>query len=115
MEILRAPSKWNANGMRDPIPGRPAGTAPYSALTDGQEIANVGHWPRLWDAHSGRLVAPLTARREISTFRPITFDPSRDAILMGSQDGRVYAWDLKTKRRIAVSPPQPAYVDTLAV
>jgi WD40 repeat protein len=34
---------------------------------------------------------------------------------MGSQDGRVYAWDLKTKQRIAVSPPQPAYVDTIAV
>jgi WD40 repeat protein len=82
---------------------------------DGQEIANAGHWPRLWDARSGRLVAPLTAKREISAFRPITFDASRDAILMGSQDGRVYAWDLKTKRRIAVSPPQPAYVDTIAV
>jgi WD40 repeat protein len=81
----------------------------------GQEIANAGHWPRLWDARSGRLVAPLTANREISTFRPITFDASRDAILMGSQDGRVYAWNLKTKRRIAVSPPQPAYVDTIAV
>jgi WD40 repeat protein len=82
---------------------------------DGQEIANAGHWPRLWDARSGRLLAPLTANREISTFRPITFDASRDAILMGSQDGRVYAWDLKTKRLIAVSPPQPAYVDTIAV
>ncbi len=82
---------------------------------DGQEIANAGHWPRLWDARSGRLVAPLTANREISALRPITFDASRDAILMGSQDGRVYAWDLKTKQRIAVSPPQPTYVDTIAV
>lgn len=82
---------------------------------DGQEIVNAGHWPRLWDARSGQLVAALTADREISTFRPITFDASRDAILMGSQDGRVYAWDMKTKRRIAVSTPQPAYVDTIAV
>jgi WD40 repeat protein len=82
---------------------------------DGQEIVNAGHWPRLWDARSGRLVAPLTADREIYALRSITFDASRDAILMGSQDGRVYAWDLKTKQRIAVSPPQPAYVDTIAV
>jgi WD40 repeat protein len=82
---------------------------------DGQEIVNAGHWPRLWDASSGRLIATLTANREFSAFRPIAFDTSRDAILMGSQDGRVYAWDLKTKRRIALSPPQPAYVDTLAV
>ena len=81
---------------------------------DGQEIANAGHWPRLWDARSGRLVAALTAKREIATFRPIAFDARRDAILMGSQDGRVYVWDLKTKRRIAVSPPQSGYVDTLA-
>jgi WD40 repeat protein len=43
------------------------------------------------------------------------FDASRDAILMGSQDGRVYAWNLKTRQRIEVSPPQSAYVDTLAV
>jgi hypothetical protein len=57
---------------------------------------------------SGRLIATVTANREISTFHPITFDISRDAILIGSQDARVYAWDLKTKQRIAVSPPQPA-------
>jgi WD40 repeat protein len=82
---------------------------------DGQDIANAGHWPRLWDARSGRLVAALAANREITTLRPIAFDASRGTILMGSQDGCVYTWDLKTKRRIAVSPPQPAYVDTTAV
>jgi WD40 repeat protein len=82
---------------------------------DGQEIVNAGHWPRLWDARSGRLIATLTTNREFYAFRPITFDTSRDAILMGSQDGRVYAWDLKTRQRISVSPPQPAYVDAVAV
>jgi WD40 repeat protein len=82
---------------------------------DGQEIANAGHWPSLWDALSGGLIATLTADREFYAFRPIVFDASRTAILMGSQDGRVYAWDLKTKQRIALSPPQPAYVDTIAV
>jgi WD40 repeat protein len=82
---------------------------------DGQGIVNAGHWPRIWDARSGGLISTLTANREFSAFRSITFDTSRDAILMGSQDGRVYAWDLKTRRRISVSPPQPAYVDALAV
>jgi WD40 repeat protein len=82
---------------------------------DGREIANAGHWPRLWDASSGRLIAELTADREVSTLRAIAFDASRDAILMGSQDGRVYAWDLKTKQRIGVSPAQPAYVETLGI
>jgi WD40 repeat protein len=82
---------------------------------DGQAFANAGHWPSLWDARSGQLIGRLTANREFFTFRPITFDVGRDTILMGSQDGRVYAWDLKTRQRIAVSPPQPAYVDTLAI
>jgi WD40 repeat protein len=82
---------------------------------NGQAIANAGHWPSLWDARSGQLVGRLTTNREFATFRPIAFDASRDAILMGSQDGRVYAWDLKKRQLVAVSPPQPAYVDTLAV
>jgi len=34
---------------------------------------------------------------------------------MGSQDGRVYAWDLKDKQLVARSAAQPAYIDTLAV
>src|SRR5713101_491265 len=49
---------------------------------DGQTIANAGHWPRLWDARSGRLVAALAANREIATLRPIAFDASRGTILM---------------------------------
>ncbi len=81
---------------------------------DGQAIANSGHWPSLWDSRSGTLLARLTANREFETFRPIAFN-DRDAILMGSQDGRVYAWDLRTRQRVAISPPQSAYVDTLAV
>lgn len=82
---------------------------------DGQTVANAGHWPSLWDARSGQLIGRLTAQREFYAFRPIAFDANRDAILMGSQDGRVYAWDLKTRQQIEVSPPQSAYVDTLTV
>jgi WD40 repeat protein len=70
---------------------------------NGQAIANAGHWPSLWDAHSGQLVGRLTTNREFATFRPIAFDASRDAILMGSQDGRVYVWDLK-KRQLVGCP-----------
>ena len=82
---------------------------------DGQTIANAGHWPGLWDARSGRPIGKLTASREFFTFGPIAFDARRDAILMGSQDGRVYAWDLKTRQRISASPAQPSYVDTLVI
>jgi WD40 repeat protein len=89
------------------------GDAVFTA--DGQEIANAGHWPRLWDARSGRLIGALTADREVAALGPIAVDVSRDAILMGSQDGRVYAWDLKTRQRIAVSPAHPGYVEMLAV
>lgn len=89
------------------------GEAAYTP--DGQTIVNAGHWPGIWDARSGQLIARLTTEREFSTFRPIAFDAGRDAVLMGSQDGRVYGWDLKTRRPLAASPPQSGYVDTLAV
>ena len=82
---------------------------------DGQTIANAGHWPRLWDARSGQLIGEFTENREFETFGPIAFDAGRDEILMGSQDGRVYAWDLKTRRPTAVSPAQASYVETVAV
>jgi WD40 repeat protein len=82
---------------------------------DGQAIANAGHWPSLWDARSGQLIARLTKERQFYTFRPIAFDGSLSAILMGSQDGRVYAWDLTTTQLVAVSAAQSEYVDTLAV
>lgn len=82
---------------------------------DGQAVANAGHWPSLWDARSGKLLGRLTADREIETFRPIAFDNRRGTVLMGSQDGRVYAWDLTGRKLVAISPPQSAYVDTLIV
>lgn len=82
---------------------------------DGQAVANAGHWPGLWDARSGKLLGRLTADREVETFRPIAFDDRRGTVLMGSQDGRVYAWDLTNRKLAAISPPQSAYVDTLIV
>lgn len=82
---------------------------------DGQAIANAGHWPSLWDAHSGQLLGRLTTNRQFYTFRPIAFDGTRGTIVMGSQDGRVYAWDLTTRQLVSMSPPQSEYVDALAV
>ena len=35
--------------------------------------------------------------------------------MMGSQDGRVYAWNLTTSAALAVSPAISDYVDTIAV
>ena len=81
---------------------------------DGQAIASAGYCPSLWDARSGQLLGRLTANREFLTFRPIGFDTGGSTILMGSQDGRVYAWDLSTKHLAVISPAQSAYVDTLA-
>ena len=82
---------------------------------DGQAFANAGHWPRVWEARSGHLIARLTKDRQFYTLGPIAFDSSRGTILMGSQDGRVYAWDLATRQLAAMSGAQPDYVDTLAV
>jgi WD40 repeat protein len=82
---------------------------------DGQAFANAGHWPGLWDVRSGKLLGRLTTNREFETFRPIAFDDRRGTILMGSQDGRVYVWDLTSRKLVAISPPQSDYVDTLTV
>jgi WD40 repeat protein len=82
---------------------------------DGALIANAGHWPALWDSRSGRLVGRLTKNREIETLRPIAFDIRRGTILMGSQNGRVYAWDLESRRLKAVSRGHPEYVDSIVV
>jgi WD40 repeat protein len=80
---------------------------------DEQNIVNAGHQPRFWDPRSGELVAPLTKDREVETFGPVAFD--RGTILMGSQDGRVYQWDLATRQPIAMSPAHAEYVNTIAV
>lgn len=82
---------------------------------DEMAIANAGHWPSVWDARSGQLLGRLTTNRQFSTFRPVAFDDARRTILMGLQDGRVYVWDLTTKQLVAISAPQPEYIDTLAV
>ena len=86
-----------------------------SFTPDGEAFANAGHWPGLWDAHSGKLLGRFTTSREFETFRPIAFDDRRGAVLMGSQDGRVYVWDVTSRKLLAISPPQSAYVDTLIV
>jgi WD40 repeat protein len=84
-------------------------------IPDGRAIVNAGHWPSVWDARSGQLVGRLTTNRQNYTFRPIGFDGARGTILMGSQDGRVYVWDLTTRQLVAISAAQSDYVDTLAV
>jgi WD40 repeat protein len=82
---------------------------------DERSIATAGHWPRLWDSRSGQLITRLTKDRELYTFGPIAFDPQRGTILMGSQDGRVYCWNLASGKLIAMSPAHAEYVNTIAV
>jgi WD40 repeat protein len=81
---------------------------------DGTMIVTAGHWPALWDARSGKLVRRLTRDREFEAFGPIAFDPVRGWIFMGSQDGRVYSWDLRTGQRTAISSGRAGYVDSTA-
>jgi len=82
---------------------------------DERSIVNAGHWPGLWDSRSGQLIARLTTDRQFQAFGPIAFDQPRGAVLMGSQDGRVYCWDLTTRQLIALSPAHPENVNTIAV
>ena len=82
---------------------------------DERSIVNAGHWPGLWDSRSGQLIARLTKDRQFHAFGPIAFDLPHSAVLMGSQDGRVYCWDLTTRQLAAMSPAHPEYVNTIAV
>jgi WD40 repeat protein len=82
---------------------------------DESIIANAGHWPALWNSRSGRLIARLTKDREFYTLGPIAFDWRRHTVLMGSQDGRVYCWDLARRQLMAISAASAHYVDTIAV
>ena len=85
------------------------------AFGPNQSIYIAGHWPSIWDLPSGQMLSRLIRYREVETFRPIDFDPANGLAMMGSQDGRVYAWDLATHQLRGSSPARPGYVDTLAV
>jgi WD40 repeat protein len=81
---------------------------------NGALIFNAGHWPRVWEK-SGRLVASLTADRQDPTFGPIAIDEARRSVFMGSQDGRVYAWDLRHYNLSTRSNPHNEFVHTIAL
>ncbi|MBL8178976.1 MAG: hypothetical protein JNK48_30155 [Bryobacterales bacterium] len=77
-----------------------------------RQIAWAGHWPGLLDRASGA-VARFTQERQFEAFGPIA--THGESIFIGSQDGRVYWWDLATRKLLGKSPPIPGYVRTLAV
>ena len=81
---------------------------------DGRLAIWAGHWPGVLDLHSGRLLGRLTAAPEVMTFGPVLIDRSMNCIFMGSQDGRVYQWDLGTRKLLRTSPAQAGYVRTIS-
>jgi WD40 repeat protein len=82
---------------------------------DGLSIVTAGHWPSLREAESGRLLARLTPERQVEALGPIAFHADLGLVLIGSQDGRVHTWDLKSNRAAARSPAQASYVTALAI
>jgi len=107
---------WNyetAEGRAEACCGTPDGALAFSP--QGHLIAASGGEPALWDAHSRERIARLTGDGERSTFGPIAFDDARNWILMGSRDGRVYAWDAQSKVLRSKSPEPAGAVDSVAV
>jgi len=82
---------------------------------DGTQVLWAGHWPGVWDLRSGMLAGRLTEAREFMTFGPIAIDATGKRIFMGSQDGRVYEWNLGTHNLLRKSLPQSGYVHTITV
>ncbi len=81
---------------------------------DGSLALWAGHWPGVLDLHSGRLLGRLTATPEVMTFGPVFIDRFKNSIFMGSQDGRVYQWDLGTRKLLRTSPAQAGYIRTIS-
>ncbi|MEP7366531.1 MAG: hypothetical protein ABI972_25015, partial [Acidobacteriota bacterium] len=84
-------------------------------LPGDTRIASAGHWPAVWDAASGKLIARLTREREFMTFGPIVVLSARNEILMGSQDGGIRAWSLNDYKLAASSPRTSDWVETMAL
>jgi WD40 repeat protein len=82
---------------------------------DEKSVLWAGHWPGVWDLRSGTVTGRFTAERQFLTFGPIAIDPTHGSVYMGSQDGRVFQWNLQSRRLLATSPPRPGYVRTIAV
>jgi WD40 repeat protein len=81
----------------------------------GRQAVWAGHWPGIWDFPANRLVGRLTAQREFMTFGPIAIDAAEEQVFLGSQDGHVYRWSLKTRELLSKSSPLPDYVMTVSV
>jgi WD40 repeat protein len=82
---------------------------------DGTRAFWAGHWPGVWDLHSMTLLGRLTERREFMAFGPIAIDPTEPLLYMGSQDGRVYQWNIETLRLLGKSQALSDYVHSIAV
>lgn len=82
---------------------------------DETRVLWAGHWPGVWDLRAKALSGRLTDTREFMAFGPIAIDAAHELIHMGSQDGRVYEWNMATRKLLATSPPQSGYVFTIAV
>lgn len=80
---------------------------------DGAFIVTSGERPALW-LRTGALLARLTRPGEHSDFGAIAFDARRNWLLLGSRDGRAYAWDLATRQLRAKSPEPAGAVESVA-
>lgn len=83
--------------------------------SQGIRVLWAGHWPGIFDLSANQLLARFTKTYQEMTFGPILIDSLCSLVFMGSQDGRVYAWDLETRQLIARSPALQGYVRTIAV
>jgi WD40 repeat protein len=80
----------------------------------GQAVS-AGHWPAIWDVSGSRLLGRLTAQREEMTFGPIALDLEHRWLYMGSQDGRVYRWNIDSRKLLAKSNPLSGYVMSVSL
>jgi WD40 repeat protein len=84
-------------------------------LERDQKVVSAGHWPAIWDRKAGVAGLRLTPARVEMTFGPIAITQAGDQVYLGSQDGRVHRWDLRTRSFLDTSPALSGYVTSIAV
>jgi WD40 repeat protein len=84
-------------------------------LDQGRRAVWAGHWPGIWDLTAGQLVGRLTAQRQEMTFGPIAVDAVDGLVYLGSQDGRVYQWNARSREALEKSVALAGYVMTISL
>lgn len=81
----------------------------------GFRVVTAGHWPRVWEARTGRLLGPLVSERSEPAFGPAAFSPDGRNLWIGCQDGVLRQWEAASLTLLQSLPAQPGWIESIAL